>query len=358
MLYLSLITLLGMLVVTNYFALRSKQPVSTVLGFVAGFGLIVSLMLGSILALELGMILFASVVVVTAVNRRRLFVPISLAAFALVLGINARIAWRGVEQLREEYRFESLESRLPERGPNESRPALKSPEVINKQEAAFSNHDNAARVRTLRNIHEDAVAIFINQPNFGRFRGMSIAEWGLNLGFRTDTPIAQPGVRSQSTEMLEKVGKPTETDHDLAEMHDRGIVDFLKPTYFGYFKDRRHVAGFQSHQFSEVPDAGKKWKLQALDLMGLVVHEKPVVYLSENLPRMDELRKAPMRELNAFELAGLKALREGEDIFIREMPDHSVRMLGALRAMKQCIDCHGGARGDLLGAFSYELRKD
>jgi hypothetical protein len=141
-------------------------------------------------------------------------------------------------------------------------------------------------------------------------------------------------------------------------MHDRGVYDFLNPLSFGYVKDRQHVAGFQSHQFSQVPDAGKKWKLQALDLMGLVVHEKPVVYLSENLPRMDELRKAPMRELNAFESAGLKALRNGDDIFVREMPDHSVRMLGSLRAMKQCIDCHGGARGDLLGAFSYELRKE
>ena len=29
-----------------------------------------------------------------------------------------------------------------------------------------------------------------------------------------------------------------------------------------------------------------------------------------------------------------------------------VRVLGAIRAAKQCIDCHGGGRGDLLGAFS------
>ena len=31
------------------------------------------------------------------------------------------------------------------------------------------------------------------------------------------------------------------------------------------------------------------------------------------------------------------------------------RMLGSLRAAKQCLDCHTASRGDLLGAFSYAL---
>ena len=30
-------------------------------------------------------------------------------------------------------------------------------------------------------------------------------------------------------------------------------------------------------------------------------------------------------------------------------------MLGAIRSAKQCVQCHGGQRGDLLGAFSYTL---
>jgi hypothetical protein len=28
-------------------------------------------------------------------------------------------------------------------------------------------------------------------------------------------------------------------------------------------------------------------------------------------------------------------------------------MLGAIRSTRQCLSCHGGNRGDLLGAFSY-----
>jgi len=48
---------------------------------------------------------------------------------------------------------------------------------------------------------------------------------------------------------------------------------------------------------------------------------------------------------------GLAALRKGEDLYVRED-----RMLGSIRSTKQCIACHGGERGVLLGAFSYTLR--
>ena len=48
---------------------------------------------------------------------------------------------------------------------------------------------------------------------------------------------------------------------------------------------------------------------------------------------------------------GLATLRKGEDLYVRED-----RMLGSIRSTKQCIACHGGERGVLLGAFSYTLR--
>jgi hypothetical protein len=81
-----------------------------------------------------------------------------------------------------------------------------------------------------------------------------------------------------------------------------------------------------------------------------------VAYLSDNLPRMDELREAATRPLDVFETAGLASLRGGEDLFVRESAD-GLRMLGAVRSLKQCVNCHGGERGDLLGAFSYTLRR-
>lgn len=48
-------------------------------------------------------------------------------------------------------------------------------------------------------------------------------------------------------------------------------------------------------------------------------------------------------------------LEQGEDLFASRDGD-DLRMLGAVRSAKQCVACHGGERGDLLGAFSYVLR--
>jgi len=89
--------------------------------------------------------------------------------------------------------------------------------------------------------------------------------------------------------------------------------------------------------------------------VGLLLHAEPVVYVSEHLPRMDEQREAPTRPLDRFEASALEGLRRGEDILVQETAGN-LRMLGAIRNAKQCIECHGGERGDLLGAFSYSLR--
>src|SRR6185437_2554396 len=111
----------------------------------------------------------------------------------------------------------------------------------------------------------------------------------------------------------------------------------------------------QPHQFSKQPAPVRRWSLKTLDLVGLVMHDEPVAYVSANLPRMDELRRAPTRPLDAFEAAGLESLRGGEDLFVRDTPDGQRRALGAIRSGKQCLSCHEGQRGELLGAFSYTL---
>ncbi len=54
---------------------------------------------------------------------------------------------------------------------------------------------------------------------------------------------------------------------------------------------------------------------------------------------------------------GLIALRHGEDLFASR-DGNGLRMLGAIHSFKQCVACHGGERGDLLGAFSYSLKRE
>ena len=97
--------------------------------------------------------------------------------------------------------------------------------------------------------------------------------------------------------------------------------------------------------------------VQTLELVSLLLHDEPEVYESSHLPRMDRVHAMPTRPLDRFERFGLDALRQGEDLFATQ-GDEGVRMLGAVRAFRQCLPCHGGERGALLGAFSYTLRAD
>jgi hypothetical protein len=125
------------------------------------------------------------------------------------------------------------------------------------------------------------------------------------------------------------------------------------------------VAGFQPHAFSEAPSlsaepgpcGGRKplpWTLVRLELVGLLRHDTPVAYASENLPRMDELDEVPTRPLDPFERASLDALRADRDVVIEQHGGH-ILMLGSLRAGKDCLECHSVPRGTLLGALSYKL---
>jgi hypothetical protein len=140
---------------------------------------------------------------------------------------------------------------------------------------------------------------------------------------------------------------------DLTSLHFGGLRDFVNVQGFGYIKDRQHVAGFYSHQFSRRPVATNV-SVKRLELVSLLMHNKPAVYVTNELPRMKELKKAPTRSLSDFEVKGLEALQNGDDLFVREIAS-TIHMLGAIRSVDQCVKCHGGERGDLLGAFSYSL---
>ena len=70
---------------------------------------------------------------------------------------------------------------------------------------------------------------------------------------------------------------------------------------------------------------------------------------------MTELPDLEMRDLTSFEDKALKRLYAGEDI-VSESTDHKIKMFGSLRASNDCRECHSSVdRGELLGAFSYEL---
>ena len=206
----------------------------------------------------------------------------------------------------------------------------------------------------LQRLHERSVDEFVDSPGFGvgRLRTFDNPEGYYKRGYRE--PIPEPGLGPDFSPP--DVWNPVTIPH-ADEFHTDSVVDFTHPGGFGWVKDRQNVAGFQQHGFSKVPGGpAAKWKVGTIDLVGFLLHETPRAYISANLPRMEELRDAPTRDLDPFEAEGLKELQGGEDLFVRGS-ERQVRMLGAIRATRQCLQCHGGDRGDLLGAFSYSLLK-
>jgi hypothetical protein len=227
------------------------------------------------------------------------------------------------------------------------------------------------RQSSLRRLHEDSVFDFIDSPGFGVSRRIEPRRQDIVLP--EVEPVPQPpaeyvppdrapaGSAGDGPASVKATPIDKTTRSQLSDLHDTGFVDFVNPGGFGYIKDREHVAGFQPHQFRAMPrfesnDRQARWQVQRLELVSLLKFDEPAVYLSDHLPRMDELREAKTRPLDDFEKRSLNALRAGKDLEL-EQSSNRVRMLGSIRSLEQCTKCHHVTRGELLGAFSYVLKR-
>jgi hypothetical protein len=298
-------------------------------------------------------------------NRRWLFLPLSCVATVVAFGIPGLFVWAGQLEffhLRRQFPYESMEERVPA-----PRPAFlgkqfpkATAERLNQLEEFYQEEPRELlRVRYLRKLHEEKVNLFTESPGFGMtrmFRFDRPSEAGIKYGLRPENHVPEPVPRAFSAISASEIRWDLrDGEEDLIWVHRQGVRDFVNVEGFGFIRDRRHVAGFQAHQFSQVPGPASQWVVQTLDLVGLLLHDEPLAYVSAELPRMDELRKAPTRLLDHFEASALERLRQGEDLVVGDTPT-SMRMLGSIRSTRQCVKCHDGARGDLLGAFSYTLR--
>lgn len=360
MLYLSLIVSTVVLLLANAFAWKEKYPNPKILklSIVAGLGSLGACMI------QLPPVLAQSLLLGFLVSvwrfrhwQRRTFVLLSWVATLAVYAVIGFFAFQDVKRLQQEYPYVSMRDRLPSTTMERST-VLLSPaaaDCLAKQEDEMEQ-DNRRwierwRTEALRELHEDTVQVFVKEEGFGVSRMGGVRRW-LKLGVRADSPLPQPGATSPSSWKPEAMQSGPIPSDGLLSLHVASVLDFVNPMGFGFIKDREHVAGFQAHYISESPKESERWKLQRLDLIGLLLHKEPVAYVSEHLPRMDELRAAPTRSPDEFETIGLSALRGGDDLFVRER-GVECRMLGALRAARQCLSCHDVERGELLGAFSY-----
>lgn len=293
-----------------------------------------------------------------------------------------------LEQLRKKYAFKSVRDRLSYEAKAARPPASSLSEeadkavewmdrVYDQRRASFQ----MVRAKSLQMLHEGEVKDFAQRPGFGVSRVPGPSPRYFELPTAPPLHLTQIKVQSATEDSLPLVRLPklkeTKAPNPLrlpsldllGQFHLGSQYGFISPPSLGYVKSPDQVSGFLSHQFFRKPDlssympklppehAKEKWQIRRLQLVGLLKHAKPIAYVSEHLPRMEELREASVRPLDAFERNGLAELRKGKQIVTQATPNR-IYMLGALRASKQCTQCHSVKRGGLLGAFSYELWRD
>jgi hypothetical protein len=290
----------------------------------------------------------------------------------------ALLAWYAVDdvgrwvRLQEKYPFESMTARLAyEQGrAREKQPVPNGSPAMTRLvefEGKLAGWERSDRHQSLERLHASTVVQFVNSEGFGFGRTAGGAKT-FNLGTTWWADSFGPLWPERGAPMVPPESAPAKeandagvltapvTEQDLQEMHRDDLLSFLKPNLFGLVRDREHVAGFVSHRFWKRTEhqPATRWTLDRLELVSLLKFDTPAVYLSETLPRMDELSDARTRPLDAFERQALAALQKGEDLQ-KQYQGERLRLLGSIRAPEQCLKCHNVERGELLGAFTYQL---
>jgi hypothetical protein len=325
-------------------------------------------------------------------------VVIASAVVFLIVGVVfTQVVPSEVAEKRLRNPIQPLDDRLAyeNRHTNRSRMVSSNPATMNRLSHLESRlgYDETSRVRELRRAHQSYVTHFVNSEGFGFGRMISSHP---NSAFNTvgqsitRTVGAWPagastssGATNEAIPLLKDYEDPIvlleyrdpwqQASGEISTwipqrevfdgLHLNGLVDFVDRDSLGYVAGWRRAAGFNAHGFHQMPrleGSGanqERWVIARLDLVSMLKHAEPVAYVSEELPRMDQLRKAPTRPLDELEMTMLAELQQGEDLQLLLARDR-IRMMGSIRAAKQCLECHEVPRGALLGAFSYKLRRE
>jgi hypothetical protein len=237
--------------------------------------------------------------------------------------------------------------------------------LLDKLEVDYGENDTM-RLKELQRIHDQSHEQFVRNRGFGMIRMISASPERARLPSVVDIPFqANEG---HSFEGNQAFGRTygnlffglTTGNHSKEAFFVYSYRNFLYPSTFGYIAKHAQAAGFQPHAFitgfPELKQEQGQFELKRLELISLLKFPEPRVYVLDHLPRMDQILSdnVETRELNAFEQNGLQQFQTGESL-IMSQESGQIRMVGALRAIKQCTSCHDAQRGDVLGAFSYEF---
>ncbi|TWT46959.1 hypothetical protein KOR42_43030 [Thalassoglobus neptunius] len=305
-------------------------------------------------------------------------------AFASLVGIVSVVGWgysmsasarAEVREMRDAYPFESLADRLPDPAKLNALPESNlAPQVV----VRLSKKDDmyrGSRASTLKRLHSEYYEDFVTAAGFGPVRMVRIQPRMVELPepkpipqSKLHCPKAIEESKNSSSDGWSYSGErefqaylQTVTDPRM-KIHETSESEFLRPNTFGYVQDHEHVAGFQSHAFARVPVVDEEtpelaeWRLERIELVGLLRNDEPVVYLSESLPNLEELDTFETRPVDGWEADALSQLVDSTDLVVREQPQE-IRMIGSLRASNNCLMCHDVRRGQVLGALAYTLTR-
>jgi hypothetical protein len=362
-----------------YTHVRSGDGYRIVFGLaLAILGFLASAILGDLLVIQFLVLTVWGLFALVCQFRTRTYLFGSLLGLLIVvaslgLKIEDRLTQRQndhpLESLVERLKYETQATAQPARrsATSQMAGAESSLQELDRLYAESVSPMGRLRTEQLRRIHASQVERFANSPGFGIGRGAAMYLREPTTDERPPIDMVKTSLPANSDASAEaEFGDPpfhlsSDEQQPLQQFHRRALTDFANLDNVGWILDRQHVAGFQPHAFSRdvtnpFTDEShfENYQLESVELVSLLKHPTPVAYVSKHLPKMDELVHAPVRPLDRFELEGLSALASGEDILFNKS-DTSIRMLGAIRAARQCVSCHTVNRGDLLGAFSYRL---
>jgi hypothetical protein len=273
-------------------------------------------------------------------------------------------------ELRQQYPFFSVLNRLTKlrRAPTGAEQSAEAIQEIDYVHGYERYHRLTTRSLSLEALHSSEVESFIQSEGFGWVRNQGMVPAPDHLYLEESSPIEQiaaspPSAASVVPRELLNNGwsPPLPSEEGLAHLARESQLLFTAPQTLGYVRTLNQVAGFQSHAFRMRPklrELPRIWRVSRLELISLLTHHEPVVYVSKYLPRMQELAQNPVtRPVDPFERNSIGKLNVGKQI-VYNASLNRIEMVGAIRAVTQCTKCHNADAGALLGAFSYTIDRD
>lgn len=142
----------------------------------------------------------------------------------------------------------------------------------------------------------------------------------------------------------------------VEQMHSAYVEKFIQSSGFGVSRMTQDL-----RNYSELVLNGQHHVVEKVELIGLVKHPAPTAYLTFSTPPQKRLLTNEQvtafiktRALTTFETNALVELRNGRNEIVGAA-NGAPAILGGVRARKDCLKCHDGKAGNLLGALSYTM---